>query len=129
MISRRILTAALALAPAGALAKSDDAHGAHAGQGGAAPAGAAPEGAATAGFRAANARMHQAMDIPYTGDPDIDFVRGMIPHHQGAIDMAQVALAHGRDPRALAWAREIIATQEREIAAMRDYLRTRGFGE
>ena len=122
MISRRILTAALALAPGAAIAASPDAHGAH----GAHPG---PGAAAAAAFRAANARMHQAMDVPLTGDPDIDFVRSMIPHHQGAIDMARVALAHGRDPTALAWAREIIATQEREIAAMRDYLRARGFGE
>src|SRR5690349_5069190 len=47
---------------------------------------------ATKEYREANAKMHRDMDIPYTGDSDIDFVLGMIPHHQGAIDMAKVAL-------------------------------------
>ena len=56
------------------------------------------EGPATAGYAAANAAMHEAMAIEYTGDPDVDFARAMIPHHEGAIDMAEVLLANGKDP-------------------------------
>ena len=43
--------------------------------------------------------MHADMSIDYTGDPDKDFIRGMIPHHQGAIDMAKVVLKYGKDPK------------------------------
>ena len=47
------------------------------------------EAPSTKGYREANTKMHRDMDIAYSGDPDVDFVRGMIPHHQGAIDMAK----------------------------------------
>jgi len=117
MITRRRIAAALAVLPSSVLAQSHAGHGAH-----------AADGAATQAFRAANMRMHAGMDIAYTGDADIDFVRGMIPHHQGAIDMAKAVLEYGRDEATKGWAREIIATQEREIAAMRDYLKARGVG-
>jgi hypothetical protein len=76
----------------------------------------------TRAFEEANARMHRDMAIVFTGNADIDFVRGMIPHHQGAIDMARVVLQHGRDEQTKKWANEIIAAQEREIAEMRDWL-------
>jgi uncharacterized protein (DUF305 family) len=81
------------------------------------------ETAATTGYKAANATMHEQMDIDYSGDADIDFVRGMIPHHQGAIDMAKVVLTDGKDEHIKKLAREIIAAQEKEIAEMQDWLK------
>lgn len=76
----------------------------HGGHGGHGPAATPAGNPATEAYKAANARMHRDMDIAFTGDVDVDFVRGMIPHHQGAIDMAKVVLAHGRDPQVRKWA-------------------------
>ena len=50
----------------------------------------------TAAYQAANDKMHQGMAMHYTGNADRDFLAGMIPHHQGAIDMAEVVLKHGK---------------------------------
>ncbi|MEE1613522.1 DUF305 domain-containing protein [Microvirga sp. CF3016] len=66
------------------------------------------------------------MDIPFSGDPDVDFVRSMIPHHQGAIDMAKVALQHSKDEQIQRWATDVIREQEREIAEMQAWLRKKG---
>jgi uncharacterized protein (DUF305 family) len=65
------------------------------------------------------------MAIEFTSDPDVDFARGMIPHHQGAIDMARVVLEHGQDPEIRALAEAIIAAQEEEIAFLRSWLEKR----
>jgi len=65
------------------------------------------------------ARMHAQMDLPFTGDADRDFARMMIPHHQGAIDMAVVELRYGKDARLRRLAQEIIVDQQQEIAVMR----------
>jgi uncharacterized protein (DUF305 family) len=87
------------------------------------PAPAAKSSAATKGYEAANAKMHKDMTIKYSGNPDADFARGMIPHHQGAIDMAKVVLAHGKDPEIRKLAEEIIKAQETEIAWMKEWLK------
>jgi uncharacterized protein (DUF305 family) len=81
---------------------------------------------ATRGYREANARMHRNMDIKYSGNSDIDFVRGMIPHHQGAIDMAKVALQNAKDEQVRKWATDVIREQEREIAEMQAWLKQKG---
>lgn len=70
--------------------------------------------------------MHRDMDIRFSGNADVDFVRGMIPHHQGAIDMAKVVLAHGKDEQVRKWAADIIREQEREIAEMQAWLARNG---
>jgi len=79
-------------------------------------------GGAADGFSAmineAVARMHRAMNVPFTGDADRDFARMMIPHHQGAIDMALVELRYGKDERLKRLAQEIIVEQQQEIAVM-----------
>lgn len=71
------------------------------------------------------------MDMPMmqgiqAADPDVAFVKGMIPHHQGAIDMAKAVLQYGKDAQVKAWAEQIIAAQEKEIAEMQEWLKAHG---
>lgn len=66
------------------------------------------------------ARMMQDMHAPgYTGNPDIDFLAMMIPHHEGAVEMARLELVHGRDPGTRRLAEDIIASQTVEIEGMK----------
>ena len=84
---------------------------------------AAADTPSTAAFKAANNKMHAAMTIPYTGNADVDFAKGMIPHHQGAVEMAKVVLQHGKDPQLRRLARNIIKAQDTEIAFMQRWLK------
>jgi uncharacterized protein (DUF305 family) len=93
-------------------------HGDHAGM----KQGMGGDNASTAAYAAINNKMHEDMSIEFTGDADVDFVRGMIPHHQAAIDMAKVALAFGKDPEIKKLAESVIKAQEGEIAMMNDWL-------
>ncbi len=77
---------------------------------------------AISAFQAVNEKMHRDMMITFTGDADRDFVAGMIPHHQGAIDMAEVVLKYGKDPKIRKLAKEIIVAQNKEIAFMKAWL-------
>jgi uncharacterized protein (DUF305 family) len=82
-------------------------------------AGGSDETAFLAENNTAMKTMMAAMAIEPSGDVDRDFVAMMVPHHQGAIEMAQALLRHGRNEQLRRIAQEIIVTQQQEIAAMR----------
>lgn len=88
-----------------------------------------PATPSTDAYRHAMGTMHEAMMAePYTGDADRDFVGGMLPHHQGAIDMARVELRYGRDPAMRRLAQDIIVAQTREAVVMRRWQAGHGGG-
>jgi Domain of unknown function (DUF305) len=86
-------------------------------------AGPAGNGADEAQFLAENdqamTKMMDGMSVKPTGDIDRDFVAMMVPHHQGAIDMAQAELRYGRNEQLRRIAQEIVVEQQQEIIAMR----------
>jgi uncharacterized protein (DUF305 family) len=86
----------------------------------------AADGDAAAGYKKAMDGMMSGMMAPSTGDADADFVAGMIPHHQGAVDMAKVVLQFGKDPQVRKFAEGVISAQEAEIKWMNEWLAKNG---
>lgn len=71
-------------------------------------------------------RMHGPMMAAMAEtDPDVAFVKGMIPHHQGAVEMAEWVLKYGKDPKNRKLATEIIQQQKLEISRMHAWLAAR----
>jgi uncharacterized protein (DUF305 family) len=97
-------------------------HGGHGGAHAAASQPSGDNGPSSLAFHAINAKMHEGMNISYTGNADVDFVKGMIPHHQGAVDMAKTVLAFGKNAEIRKLAEDIIRAQETEIAMMKAWL-------
>lgn len=81
--------------------------------------------ASTKAYKSAMMKMMQAMP-KFTGDADIDFMRQMRTHHQAAIDMAKVVLAHGKDAETKKLGQEIISAQEKEIVTIDAWLKKKG---
>jgi uncharacterized protein (DUF305 family) len=125
MMLRMVVALSSMALPTLALAQAGS-HGGHSGHAGTGSTTSAADTPATKAYRDANAEMHRDMDIAYSGDAEIDFVRGMIPHHQGAIAMAKIALDHAQDEQIRKWATDVIREQEREIAEMQAWLKKRG---
>ncbi|MGU3479144.1 DUF305 domain-containing protein [Methylobacterium sp. D48H] len=84
------------------------------------------DNASTKEFKAADMAMMRDMDVPYSGDADVDFRTHMIPHHKGAVAMAKVALKHAKDPATEAMAQKIIDDQTTEISDMEAWLKRHG---
>ena len=89
---------------------------------------AAP-GESTTAYQKAMETMHDNMMINYSGNADVDFVRGMIPHHQGAIDMAKVELQYGKDQEIRKLAEGVIKAQEAEVKQMQEWLKVHDKGK
>lgn len=73
-------------------------------------------------YLAANVEMHHGMDFKYSGDADIDFLKAMIAHHKGAVDMSETVMKYGEDSRVNRMAWDIIRNQKLEIKWMENWL-------
>ena len=131
-ITKTIAAAALAAALAGG-AYAQSSHGGHGSSSAAMPgidsemmAEMQPkptDTASTREYKEAHRKMMKDMHKPFTGDPDVDFRVHMIPHHQGAVDMAKIALKHAKDPETKKMAEDVIKEKDREVAEMRAWLK------
>ena len=84
---------------------------------------AAPRAPSANALATAIYKMDEAMHaLTYTGNADVDFVIKMIPHHQGALDMARAELEFGTDPKIRKLAESIIKSQDKQIAEIRGWL-------
>ena len=81
---------------------------------------------ATRAFQQGGEKMMKDMGRPYTGDADKDFVAHMLPHHEGAVHMAEVQLKYGKDPELRKMARDIIKSQKKEVAFMKKWQASHG---
>lgn len=83
-------------------------------------------GAAWAGqaddYGQANDRMMRDMMMKPSGDADHNFAMMMVPHHQGAVDMAKIELKYGQDPKLRAMAKDIVASQDAQIDDLKAWL-------
>lgn len=111
----RVAALALILAAASTASAHDASHSMPAAAGTAEP----DEAAFLAENETAMVKMMADMAAQPTGDIDRDFVAMMVPHHQGAIDMALAVLRYGHNEQLKRLAQEIVVTQQQEIAAMR----------
>ena len=84
------------------------------------------KGPASLALMEASDRKHANIMVARTGTIHADISKGMIPHHQAAIDMAKVQLEFGKDPAIRAIAEEVIKAQEAEIATMKAWLAAKG---
>ena len=112
------------LAPGGAMAA--DGHGPKGHGPQSAPGGAVTNEVNREYMDAMNAMHGPMMEGIMDPDPDAAFVRGMIPHHRGAVDMAKIQLKYGKDPELRKMAQDIIAAQETEIRFMEEWLKKKG---
>lgn len=103
--------------------KAADPHAGHGSHQVRASSGSSKATAATKRYLQINDDMHKSMDIKFTGDADKDFLAAMIPHHQGAVDMAEVVIQYGKNPKVRQLAQEIITMQKKEIADMKQLLK------
>ena len=120
-----ILSIALSCYKVSAQNKASDphaGHGSHAGHSSSA-SNKSTTAVSTKKYQQINDNMHKSMDIKFTGDADKDFLAAMIPHHQGAVEMAEVVLQHGKNSKIRQLAQEIITMQKKEIAEMKQLLK------
>jgi uncharacterized protein (DUF305 family) len=130
IMNGRVACFALALALAGSASAQEMAHHHHHGDNPAAPAAPVPAAFTASSDKSFARMMSESMAImdrdmaaaPMNGEAGHDFVTMMLPHHQGAIDMAKAVLLNTRDPELRNLALGIIAEQQNEINVMRAWL-------